>query len=587
LAEEYIPLSPAGKKAAVAKFDKKLVTILAKYGIIADAQKDDIVAAAEKENLSLTEFLVNKKMTTEADVIGAVSEEMNLPPIDIERIEIDKEALDLVPEDIAKQYQVFPIAKIGKTLTMAVANPMDVMTQDDVKIVTGCELIPVVSSDIAIRKAIEKAYKSDEGQMEDLVATMGMDELIELAEEGGEDGDSAADTEQSESAPVVKLVNLIVYEAVKAGASDIHIEPYEKKVRVRYRIDGSCSEKLSPPRKLHNAVTSRIKIMANLDIAERRKPQDGKFRMKFSNKEVDFRVSTLPLVHGEKIVMRILDTSGLTRDLDGLGFEAKAMKDFTAAIASAYGMVLVTGPTGSGKSTTLYSAIRKIISPADNITTVEDPVEYTMEGVNQVQVNEKAGLGFSEALRSILRQDPDTVLIGEMRDKETAEIAVKAALTGHLVFSTLHTNDAPTTITRLIDMGVDKFLVSSCVILVTAQRLVRRLCKECAKTYVPTEEQMREWEFTEQEFGAKAKLLEAGGCQRCNGNGYKGRLPLLETMPMNEALREAIVRGGSAVDVKRVSLEQGMQTLRRVGILNALRGTTSIQEVLNMTMSDK
>jgi len=571
----------------VAKFDKKLVSILTKHGIVADEEKDTILGEAERANQSLTEYLLDKKMTTEADVIGAVSEEMNLPPINIDRIEIDKEALDLVPEDIAKHYQVLPIAKIGKTLTMAVANPMDVLTQDDVNIVTGCDLMPVVSTDVSIRKAIEKVYKSDQAQMEDLVATMDMDEFVELAEEQDEDVDVGSETAESESAPVVKLVNLIIVEAVKALASDIHIEPYEKRVRVRYRVDGACVEKLSPPKKMHNAVASRIKIMSNMDIAERRKPLDGKFRMKFSNKEVDFRVSTLPLVHGEKIVMRILDTSGLTRDLDGLGFEEKALKDFTQAINSAYGMVLVTGPTGSGKSTTLYSAIRKIITPEENITTVEDPVEYTMEGVNQVQVNEKAGLTFASALRSILRQDPDTVLIGEMRDKETAEIAVKAALTGHLVFSTLHTNDAPTTITRLIDMGIDKFLVSSCVILVSAQRLVRRLCTSCAKQYSPTEEQMREWEFSEEEIASKPKLFEAVGCGKCGNIGYKGRLPLLETMPMNEPLRQVIVSEGNAVQIKRTSLEQGMQTLRRVGILNALKGSTTMQEVLNVTLADK
>ncbi|MHC4201416.1 MAG: GspE/PulE family protein [Planctomycetota bacterium] len=571
----------------MAKLDKKLAAILVKHGIVGPDERDDVLAAANNENKSLTHYIIDQKISTEPAIIGAISTEMNLPPVDIEKVDIDPEALALIPEDIARQYKVLPVAKIGRSLTLAVADPLDVLTQDDLNIVTGCELMPVVSTDVAIEKAIQKVYGGSAGDMEDLVGEMGLDDVLELAEDTEEDVDVGAEAEESEAEPVVKLVNLLVAEAVKGSASDIHIEPSEKKVRVRFRIDGACLEKLSPPKKMHNAVVSRIKIMANLDIAERRIPQDGKFKIGFKGRDIDFRVSILPLIHGEKVVMRVLDTAGGGRDLDGLGFEERALKDFSTAIEAANGMVLVTGPTGSGKSTTLYSAVKKIISVEDNITTVEDPVEYTMEGVNQVQVNEKAGLGFADALRSILRQDPDIVLIGEIRDHETAEIAVKAALTGHLVFSTLHTNDAPTTITRLVDMGIDNFLVASCVNLVSAQRLVRRLCAECNGTSTPTEEQMQEWGFTEEEIASKPTLREPKGCGRCGDVGYKGRLPLLETLPLDQELREIIVKGGSAVAIKQKALEQGMMTLRRVGILNAIAGNTSIDEVLSITMPDR
>jgi type IV pilus assembly protein PilB len=572
----------------VARFDRKLSSILVKHGVLAEGAREEAVAASEKEQKSLTEYLVAHDVA-ESDIIGAVSMETNLPPIDLEKVEADPEALELMSESIAKQYQVLPVAKIGSTLTIAVANPMDVVRQDDINIHTGCDLLPVVSTDVAIRKAIAKAYnggvESSAAEMQDLVSEMSMDDL-ELAQEGDEKVDVATEAEEAESAPVVRLVKLIIMEGVKSGASDIHIEPYEKKTRVRYRIDGACVEQPSPPRHYHNHIVSRIKIMSNMDIAKRREPQDGKFKMRFQDREIDFRVSVLPIVHGEKVVMRILDTSASGRDLEKLGFEEKALKDFATAIQSANGMVLVTGPTGSGKSTTLYSAIRKIVSVEDNITTVEDPVEYTMEGINQVQVNARAHLEFADALRSILRQDPDTVLIGEIRDLETAEIAVKAALTGHLVFSTLHTNDAPGTITRLVDMNIEPFLVASCVILVSAQRLVRRLCKSCTKGYNATEEQLREWGLTEEEIATNPQLYAPAGCGRCT-NGYSGRLPLLETLPMNEALREIIVKGGSAVELKRKGLEQGMLTLRRVGVLNAIKGTTSIEEVLSSTMPDR
>jgi len=575
----------------VSKFDKKLAGILAKYGVLAEEQRENILAAAEEKQKSLTAYLIEQKLSTEAGIIGAVAMDMNLPPIDIEKVEIDPEALSLVPEDIARHYQVLPVAKIGNTLTLAVANPLDVLTQDDVNIVTGCDLMPVVSTDVSINKGIQKAYKTADpvaADMEDVVGEMGLDDdAMEVAGDIDESIDVGAALAESGSAPVVKLVNLTIYEGVKAGASGIHIEPYEKKTRIRYRIDGVCMEKMSPPKRLHSALASRIKIISSLDIAERRRPQDGKFRMKFKDRFIDFRVSILPVLHGEKIVLRILDSSAAGKDLESLGFEERALKDFYTAIRSANGMVLVVGPTGCGKTTTLYAAMKKIISVEDNITTVEDPVEYTMAGVNQVQVNERRGMTFPAALRSILRQDPDKVLIGEIRDLETAEIATKAALTGHLVFSTIHANDAPGTITRLVNMGVDSFLVASCVILVAAQRLVRRLCEECKESYNPTPEQMQTWGFTEKEIAEEPVLFMAAGCARCGRAGYSGRLPLAETLPIDHGLREMIARGASVVEIKARALKADMLTLRRSGIAQAIRGNTDMQEVLSSSAPDR
>jgi len=383
----------------------------------------------------------------------------------------------------------------------------------------------------------------------------------------------------------VKLVNLLIYQAVRDGASDIHLEPFEKKIRVRYRQDGALHETISPPKGMQSAITSRLKIMADLDIAEKRRPQDGKFQMRLDGRNIDFRVSILPTIHGEKVVLRILDSGKLALNLDNLGFEPKALSDFRAAIGAPYGMILVTGPTGSGKSTTLYSALREVMSLEDNIVTVEDPVEYQLDGVNQVPVNVKRGLTFAAALRSILRQDPDIIMIGEIRDTETVEIAVKAALTGHLVLSTLHTNDAPSTVTRMVDMNVDPFMVASATILVSAQRLARSLCKECRKSVEVPRESLMKLGAVDEDLAGEYQIYEAVGCTRCVG-GYRGRFALLETMPMTEPIKRTVISGGSALDIKAKALEENMLTLRRCGLLNALRGRTSIEEVLQVTMAD-
>ncbi len=567
------------------KFDKRLGTILAKRGLVSQEQVDAALGRAASEKKSLTELLVEGGMTGENAIVGCVAEEMNLPPIDLNKCEVDKDALELIPEDLAQYYQVLPVAKIGKALTLAVANPFDILTLDDVKIVTGCELLPVVSTDMSIKKGIARAYNKAEKEMAELFDKEGnVEDDITLTEKSEDEDDEAMLAAEGEEAPVVKLVNLVILQAIREGASDIHIEAFEKYVRVRYRVDGACHESINPPLKMHSAIVSRIKIMSEMDIAERRRPQDGKFQMKVQGRQVDFRVSILPMVHGEKVVIRILDASSLALSLDSLGFEQKSLDDFQKAIASPYGMVLVTGPTGSGKSTTLYSAVKEVLSIEDNITTVEDPVEYQLDGVNQVPVSEKRGLTFAAALRSILRQDPDTVMIGEIRDQETIQIAVKAALTGHLVFSTLHTNDAPSTVTRMVDMGVEPFLVGAATLLIAAQRLGRRLCTECRdKDDMPAEAMIEAGMTKEQTKGAK--LFKPKGCGRCSG-GYKGRFALLETMPLNEALRRVITEGGTSLDIKHKALEQDMQTLRKVGLQNALRGKTSMEEILSITMSD-
>ena len=572
----------------MAKFDKKLASILSKGGLITPEQEEEFMGKVEDDGKSLTELLVETGTVEEEAIIACVSEEMNYPPINLERVSIDPEALRLVPEDLALNFGVLPIAKMGNTLTMAVANPFDLLTIDDIKIITDYEPMPVVSTDMAIKRAIEKAYDQSDQQMEDLFGDLNEDDL-ELTKkkdptEADEDMDLAAISMDAENSPVVKLVNLIIFQAIKEGASDIHIETYERRCRVRYRSDGACYEALSPPPRMYPSIIGRLKIMANMDISEHMKPMDGKFQMKIQGRQIDFRVAMSPMAHGEKCMMRILDAGALSLNLESLGFEERALSDFREAINAAYGMILVTGPTGCGKSTTLYSAMLEVLNDEDNITTVEDPVEYQIERINQVPVNPMRGMTFAAALRSILRQDPDTVMIGEMRDGETAEIAVKAALTGHLVLSTLHTNDAASTVTRLIDMGVDRFLVSSCLLLVTGQRLVRKLCKECKqREEVPTE-RLIEIGLTEEE-AESAELLRPVGCTRCR-KGYRGRKGLIETLPMTDNVKKIVVEGGSALDVKVGALEDGMETLRRIGILSALRGETSLEEVCGNTMED-
>jgi len=565
-------------------FNRRLRSILVEHHLVNEDVADKLLEQSVTDGVSLEDVAVSSGRVDMKALIGAIASEMNMPPIEPLRVEPDPEALAVLPQDVAEYYGVLPIAKIGNTLTVAVSNPFDIIKLDDVETVTGHQLRPVVASGKGIREAIAKAYNPGEQEMEEIIDNVN-DLGLEFAQrEEDESEDLSAVMEGSADSPGVKLVNLVIYQGLRDGASDIHIEPYDKQVRVRYRIDGMLKDALSPPKRLQNAIVSRIKIMADLDIAERRVPQDGKFQMRFEGRQVDFRVSVLPVVHGEKVVMRILDTSSLSLHLDQLGFEKQALQHFSTAIHQPYGMILVTGPTGSGKSTTLYAAIREISNVTINIVTVEDPVEYQMQGVNQVAVNEKRGLTFAGSLRSFLRQDPDVILVGEIRDTETAEIAIKAALTGHLVLSTLHTNDAPSTVTRLVDMDVDPFLVASSTVLVSAQRLCRKLCEDCKEPQEVTAE-------TLMSAGAKpedienARLFKAVGCRRCIG-GYRGRFALLETMPMTEEIRRIVVGRGSSLDVRKKALEEGLVTLRRCAIRNAARGKTSLEEALRVTMID-
>jgi type IV pilus assembly protein PilB len=569
----------------MARFDRKLRSIVAKRERLGEEQLDQLLKEAEQDQKSLCETLVAKNLLDERTLIGWIAEDMNIAPVDLDRVRPTGEALETLPQDSARYYGVFPVSRVGNVLTLALANPLDVLKLDDVELVTKCDIRPVVSTDTAIKRAIDRYYNANEETLSELFGNLDEPEM-ELTREVEEEADLSELTRTADEAPVVRLVNLLIFQAIRDGASDIHIEPFEKFLRVRYRIDGLLHETTSPPKRLQNAIVSRIKIMCELDIAEKHKPQDGKFQLKVAGRPIDFRVSTLPTLYGEKAVLRILDSSKLALSLDKLGFEEKALNDFRKAVHAPYGMILVTGPTGSGKSTTLYSAIREIMRPEDNIVTIEDPVEYQLEGINQVQVNPTRGVTFASALRSILRQDPDTILVGEIRDTETVDIAIKAALTGHLVLSTLHTNDAPSSVTRIVDMGVDSFLVASSVVLVSAQRLCRRLCDECKDPVQVSAERLLALGFKEEEI-PQATIFQAVGCPRCNQIGYRGRFALLETVPVTSAIKQAIITGKSSVDMKEVAIAEGMISLRRCGVLNALRGKTSLEEVHKVTMMDE
>jgi type IV pilus assembly protein PilB len=569
----------------MARFDRKLRSIVAKRERVAEEQLDQILREAEQDQKSLCEALIAKNLLDERTLIGWIAEDMNIAPVDLDRVRPTEAALETLPQDSARYYGVFPVSRVGNVLTLALSNPLDVLKLDDVELVTKCDIRPVVSTDTAIKRAIDRYYNTNEDALSELFGNLDEPEM-ELTREAADEADLSEQARSADEAPVVRLVNLLIFQAIRDGASDIHVEPFERYLRVRYRIDGLLHETTSPPKRLQNAIVSRIKIMAELDIAEKHKPQDGKFQLKVAGRPIDFRISTLPTLYGEKAVLRILDSSKLALSLDKLGFEEKALKDFRKAIHSPYGMILVTGPTGSGKSTTLYSAIREIMRPEDNIVTIEDPVEYQLEGINQVQVNPARGVTFAGALRSILRQDPDTILVGEIRDSETVDIAIKAALTGHLVLSTLHTNDAPSTVTRIVDMGVDSFLVASSVIVVSAQRLCRRLCDECKELVEVPVERLLGLGFKEEEM-AEAKIFRAVGCPRCNQIGYRGRFALLETVPVTNAIKQAIIAGKSSVDIKEIALGEGMISLRRCGVLNAMRGKTSLEEVHKVTMMDE
>jgi type IV pilus assembly protein PilB len=565
----------------------KLGHLLLSKNIITDEQLNKAVDLQKKEGGRISSNLVKLDILSEDALINFLSEQYHVASVSLSPEEVDTEVIKFIPYDVAHKYQIFPISKNGAVLTVAMIDPSNVFAIDDVKFMTGYEVQPVVASETAIKEAIAHHYEQSSEELQNVVDSLAefKDEGLDFIQEADDDIDLGELQNAMEEAPVVKLVNLILSEAITRGASDIHLEPYEKSLRVRYRIDGVLYDVMQPPAKLKAALSSRIKIMSELDIAERRLPQDGRIKLKIKNRGVDLRISTLPTLFGEKIVMRILDKSNLNLDLTKLGFEEQAMKDFQESIVSPYGMVLVTGPTGSGKTTTLYSALSTVNNIDVNIMTAEDPVEYNLHGINQVHVKDDIGLTFASALRSFLRQDPDIVMVGEIRDFETAEIAVKAALTGHLVLSTLHTNDAPSTISRLLNMGIEPFLVSASVIVIIAQRLCRRICDQCKEELDVPESALINMGFQQDEVST-FKCYKGKGCPACSETGYKGRMALYEVMPVKEEIKDMILKGASAADIKKAAIQLGMKTLRMSGLTKIKEGLTSVEEVLRVTFAD-
>ena len=584
--------------ANIPGYNRKLATILRKAALVEEEQFQPLVDKASKEQILLAKLVVEAGIIDELTLLGLVSEDSGMPPLDLDKLKIDLEELkalnkggDIVTEEVAKQNTIMPLAQVGEFLTLAVSNPYDVVLFDNLKLQFGKQIMTVVSTERAILKAIENAFHAQDKAMEALMSDLPTEDDVDMSqnEKKEEEKDDADLASTGDDSPAVKVVKQIFSIALKRGASDIHIEPCEKRTRIRLRIDGVLVEIFDVPKKLERAMCSRIKIMTDtMNIAERGKPQDGRIQISMEGKKCDVRVNSLPLVYGEKICLRIL-AKGNLKDMKEIGLEPAVFEILQRGLGLPQGMVLVTGPTGSGKSTTLYSCLKTVMNPEENVNTVEDPVEYELEGINQCHVNPKRGLTFAMALRALLRQDPDTIMIGEIRDQETIEIAVKAALTGHLVLSTLHTNDAPSTITRIIDMGIDPLMVASTVNVVLAQRLGRRLCSNCKAPMTPEEMPSRS-ELLKIGFKAEEteglKLMKPVGCSLCNG-GYKGRFALVECLEMNNDIRRVIIAGGSDIDIRKIALETGMISLRRAGVLNIMRGVTSIEEVVGSTVAEE
>ncbi|PYQ30467.1 MAG: type IV-A pilus assembly ATPase PilB [Acidobacteria bacterium] len=567
----------------------RLGELLIKANLISQDQLKEALRVQKETSGKLGETLIKLGYVSEEDITECLSQQFGVPSINLQHFEIDPAVIKLISGDVARKYNILPVNKTGATITIAMADPTNVFAMDDIKFMTGYNVEPVVASELGIKSAIDSYYGTTSSLelkkvMEDLQQAETAD--LEVLEEE-EEMDVGALADSAEEAPVVKLCNLILTDAIKRGASDIHVEPYEKEYRVRFRIDGILYEIMNPPLKLKDAMTSRMKILAKLDIAEKRLPQDGRIKLKIKleerNKELDFRVSTLPTLFGEKIVLRLLDKDNLKLDMTKLGFEPESLQRFEEAIFKPWGMVLVTGPTGSGKTNTLYSALSKVNSPEVNIMTAEDPVEFNLPGVNQVQMKEGIGLNFAATLRSFLRQDPNIILVGEIRDFETAEIAIKAALTGHLVLSTLHTNDAPSTINRLMNMGIEPFLVATATQLIAAQRLARRICSLCKEAVEVPQQALINLGYKKEEVGSFT-VYKGRGCEKCNNTGYKGRVALIEVMVIDDDIRDLILSGGTAIDIKRKAMENGMITLRRSGLVKIKEGMCTIDEVVRETV---
>jgi len=564
--------------------NERIGELLVQKNLITADQLQRARQEARSKNERLGHQITKLGFLQEAELTDFVAKQYGLPTIDLNDFEIDPDVIRLVPEEVATKHTVIPVNRAGSTLILATADPSNIFAIDDIKFLTGYNVEVVVASEDQIKAAIDRYYDQS-SSFADVMSDLDVEDLELIQDE--DDVDVGELARESEDAPVVKLVNLILTDAVKRNASDIHIEPYEKEFRVRYRIDGVLYEVMKPPLKLRNAITSRIKIMSELDIAERRLPQDGRIKLKMGRgKEMDFRVSVLPTLFGEKVVLRLLDKSNLQLDMTKLGFEPHQLQIFKDCIHRPYGMVLVTGPTGSGKTTTLYSALSELNKVSENISTAEDPVEFNLAGINQVQMHEDIGLNFAAALRSFLRQDPDIIMVGEIRDFETAEIAIKAALTGHLVLSTLHTNDAPSTVNRLLNMGIEPFLVASSVNCILAQRLARRICEECKERDTETVKQALLDAGCTEEEAAKAVVYKGRGCRSCSDTGYKGRVALYEVMELTEPLKEFVLNGASAMELKREAIRGGMTTLRRAALNKLLEGTTTLSEVLRVSAAD-
>jgi type IV pilus assembly protein PilB len=567
--------------------NRRLGDLLVADGLLTAEQLKKALAEQKGSPEKIGSVLIRLNYINDEQLIGFLSRQYGVPSITLGQLDIDSDVLKLVPAPIARKYEVIPVRRMGNSLALAMADPTNVFALDDISFMTNLQVLPLVASQTAIKKAIDRNYESKTEAITSVLSDMQTDlanvEVVEDGEEGAK-VDVFELKESADEAPVVKLVNMVLVDAIQKGASDIHFESYEKIFRIRFRMDGVLHEMLAPPKRLESAILSRLKIMSNLDIAERRLPQDGRIKLRYNTREIDFRVSTLPTIFGEKAVLRILDKEALKLDMTQLGFDEWSLEKFSAAIHQPYGMVLITGPTGSGKTTTLYSGIHTINSPDVNIMTAEDPVEYNLKGVNQVQINEGVGRTFAAALRSFLRQDPDVILVGETRDLETAQISIRAALTGHLVFSTLHTNDCPSTIARLLDMGIPSFLVASSLLLVLAQRLGRKICKQCREPYDADEESLVQYGHVPTGKG-KMQFYKGKGCATCNFTGMKGRVAIYEVMPVGEELRSAILKNASTAELRSIAESAGMRSLRQAGLMKVIEGTTTIEEVLRVTLS--
>jgi len=559
----------------------RLGELLVRENLISLQQLQSAQDAQKSDGGRLGYHLTKLGYLEESELTGFLAKQYNVPSIDLRAFDIDPEVIKLVPREVCEKHTAIPVNRAGASLIVAMSDPSNIFAVDDIKFLTGYNVEVAVAAEDSIKECIERYYMTGPS-FDEVMEGFDADE-IEVAET---DNNDYVDVDSAEEAPVVKLVNLVLVDAIKKGASDIHIEPYEKDFRVRFRIDGRLYEVMRPPFKLRNAITSRLKIMAELDIAERRLPQDGRIKLKLGKgREMDFRVSVCPTLFGEKIVMRLLDKSNLQLDMTKLGFEAGPLKFFLDAIHRPYGMCLVTGPTGSGKTTTLYSALSDLNKTTENISTAEDPVEFNFAGINQVQMHDDIGLNFAASLRSFLRQDPDIIMVGEIRDFETAEIAVKAALTGHMVLSTLHTNDAPSTISRMLNMGIEPFLVTASVNVIVAQRLARKLCTECTHAAPVDEQALIDLGVPPEQIGT-FEVNEAVGCRTCNDLGYKGRVALYEVMTFSDPLKELVINGASTAELKQEAIRLGMQTLRMSALNKLKAGTISIDEVVGNTAPD-